>query len=135
MANGEYKNIMIMKNGKFIGFGLWVIGMLLVSVPTLAQQQQWQSTSAMQGTGSAYAPQVTAVGATSVGDMATTTGSAKAPGGPRRVGEDYSDDWGHNQHVGEGDTGSPVGDALIPLLVMSLAFGGYIALRRKRTAV
>ena len=119
---------MIMKNVKVISFGLWVIGMLLVSMPTLAQQQEWQSTSTMQTSGSALAPQVTAVGATSVNDMATTTSSpAKAPTGPRR-------DFYHGPETGQ-DTESPIGDALIPLLVMSLAFGGYIALRRKRTAV
>ena len=128
MANGEYKNIMIMKNVKVISFGLWVIGMLLVSVPTLAQQQEWQSTSAMQGTGSAYAPQVTAVGATSVGDMATTTTSSPAHvSGPRRDKENPGD-------IGYKDEGSPIGDALLPLLVMSLAFGGYVAIRRKRLA-
>lgn len=58
----------------------------LVVLPTMAQD--WQSTSSMQGTGSAYSSQVTAVGATRVNDMATTTESsspAKAPSGPRKT--------------------------------------------------
>ena len=110
-----------------------VLGALMAClVPALAQTQQWQSTSTMQGTGSTLAPQVTAVGATTVGEMATTTGSAKAPGGPRRS-ESYSDDdWGHNPQVGEGNEGSPIGDAMLPLMLMALAFGGYIAIRRKK---
>ena len=117
-----------MKNVKVISFGLWVIGMLLVSVPTMAQQQQWQSTSTMQPSGSLLAPQVTAVGATSVNDMATTTSSARANVGPRRSKDDPGE---VTPFI---DPGSPIGDALIPLLVMSLAFGGYIAIRRKRLA-
>ena len=127
MVNGEYKNIM--KKIMMI-----IMAVALIALPTMAQQQQWQSTSTMQGTGSTLAPQVTAVGATTVGEMATTTGSAKAPGGPRRTESYNDDDWGVNPQVGEGDEGSPIGDALIPLLVMSLAFGGYIAIRRKRLA-
>lgn len=118
-----------MKNVKVISFGLWVIGMLLVSVPTMAQQQEWKSTSTMQGTGSSYAPQISAVGATTVSEMATTTESySPAKVGPRRS----KDDPGEVEPFI--DPGSPIGDALIPLLVMSLAFGGYVAIRRKRLA-
>lgn len=120
MVNGEYKNIM--KRIMMI-----IMAVVLIALPTMAQQQEWQSTSAMQGTGSTLAPQVTPVGATSVGEMASTTSStANAASRPRKVIEDLSD-------LG-GDPGSPIGDALIPLLVMSLAFGGYIAIRRKRLA-
>ena len=99
-----------------------------MALPTMAQQQQWQSTSAMQPSGSSLAPQVTAVGATSVGDMATTTGSAKAPSGPKRMGES-----GRNPgDISTGSTNSPIGDALLPLMLMALAFGGYVAIRRKK---
>lgn len=110
---------------------MMAVGILMVCLlplAALAQQQDWQSTSAMQGAGSNYAPQVTAVGATGVSDMATTTESyspAKAPSGPRRT-------IGNNQDGGTGDPGSPIGDALIPLSLMALAFAGYVALRRKR---
>lgn len=129
MVNGEYKNIM--KRIMMI-----IMAVALIVLPTMAQQQQWQSTSTMQGTGSTLAPQVTAVGATTVGEMATTTGSAKAPGGPRRSfdGGTYEGGGTNPGELGHQDSGSPIGDALIPLLVMSLAFGGYVAIRRKRLA-
>lgn len=112
-----------MKNVKVIGYRLWVIGMLLVSMPTMAQQLEWQSTSSMQTSGSAYTPQVTAVGATEVSSMATTTESyspAKAPG--MRKGFDIG-----------GDTQpgpSPIGDALIPLMLCACAY--FIIRARKR---
>ena len=103
-----------------------IMAAALVALPTMAQEQQWQSTSAMQGTGSTLAPQVTAVGATSVGQMATTTSTpVKAPNGPRRVIEDNND-------PGQLDEGSPIGDAVLPLMLMAIAFAGYIAIRRKK---
>lgn len=91
-----------------------------------AQQEQWQ-TSTMQGSGSAYAPQVTPVGATSAVNNATTTETyspAKAPGGPHKSIE-YHDDLA-------GDPGSPIGDAVLPLLFLSLAFCALLSLRRKK---
>ena len=125
--NGEYKNIMIMKNVKVIGYGLLVIGMLLVGMPTMAQQQEWQSTSTMQGTGSAYAPQVMEVGAATVPTIATTTESyspAKAPSGPRKGFIDPS-------NPGNQSNEFPIGDAVLPLLLCAAVFCGVIALRRK----
>jgi hypothetical protein len=106
-----------------------IMAAVLVALPIMAQQQEWRSTSAMQGTGSSLAPQVTAVGATSVGDMATTTGSAKASGGPRKIGEASGRNPGD---ISTGSTNSPIGDALLPLMLMALAFGGYVAIRRKK---
>ena len=100
----------------------------LMALPTMAQQQEWQSTSAMQTSGSSYTPQVNAVGATAVGDMATTTESnspAKAPGGPRRG-------FDNTPNPGTGNPGSPIGDAVLPLLFLSLAFCGVIYLRRRK---
>lgn len=98
----------------------------LIALPTMAQQQEWKSTSTMQGTGSSYAPQISAVGATTVEEMATTTETyspAKAPSGPRKLGT-------------PGDTSpseqSPIGDAVLPLMLMAIAFGGYIAIKRRK---
>ena len=111
-----------------------IMAVALIALPTMAQQQEWKSTSTMQGTGSSYVPQISAVGATTVSEMATTTETyspAKAPGGPRRIGEN-DDDWGTNPHVGEGDEGSPIGDAVLPLMLMAIAFGGHIAIRRRK---
>ena len=107
-----------------------IMAAVLMALPTMAQQQEWQSTSSMQTSGSSLAPHVTSVGATSVGDMATTTASApaKVPGGPRREKEG-------NTGFGEWEEGSPIGDAIIPLMLMSFVFCGVIALRRKRNAL
>ena len=118
--NGEYKNIMkrIM---------MMIMAVALMALPTMAQQPEWKSTSTMQGTGSAYVPQVTAVGATDVNSMATTTESyspAKAPSGPRRGFIDPS-------NPGNQSNESPIGDAVLPLLLMSLAFAGVIYFRKR----
>ena len=115
---------------------MMIMGVALVALPVIAQQQEWKSTSAMQTSGSTYTPQVTEVGATAVAGSATTTESyspAKAPGWPRKVegvggGEGGS---GHS-NPGTGDPGSPIGDAVLPLLFLSLAFCGVIYLRRRK---
>ena len=109
-------------------FIMIIMAVALIALPTMAQQQEWKSTSTMQGTGSSYSPQVNAVGATAVGDMATTTESyspAKDPGGPRRG-------FDNTPNPGTGNPGSPIGDAVLPLLFLSLAFCGVIYLRRRK---
>ena len=111
-------------------FMMIVVMVAALVLPTMAQQQEWQSTSTMQGTGSSLAPQVTAVGASSVGDMATTTSSyspAKASSGPRR-GFDLGGDTKPSEQ-------SPIGDAVLPMLLCAAVFCGVIALRRKRSAL
>ena len=110
-------------------FIIMVLGALMAClIPATAQnvqQDQWR-TSSMQGSGSAYAPQVTAVGATTATQQATTTESyspAKV-GGPRRS-LDSPGDWGQS-------TESPIGDAVLPLLFLSLAFCAFLSLRRRK---
>ena len=103
-----------------------IMAVALIALPTMAQQETWRSTSTMQGTGSAYAPQLAPIGAATVADMGTTTTTPTGPTGPRRA-FDTGGETGKS-------TESPVGDAVIPLLVMSLAFCGYIAVRRRRAA-
>ena len=104
-----------------------IMAAALVALPTMAQQQEWQSTSTMQGSGSAYSPQVTAVGAVTASEMATTTYSpAKAPSGPRR-GFDVGGESGRSDEF-------PIGDAVLPMLLCAAVFCGVIALRRKRSA-
>lgn len=107
-----------------------VLGALMAClVPAYAQSaQEWQSTSTMQTSGSVYTPQVTAVGATSVGTVATTTDSyspAQTSSGPRRV-------VGTNPDGGEGSNDSPIGDAVLPLLLMAMLFAGVVYTRRKK---
>lgn len=102
-----------------------LMAVALMALPTMAQEQeQWKSTSIMSGAGGYTAP-ITEVGSSSVGQMATTTGSpAKAPGGPRKslIG-------GPEDKPGP----SPIGDAVLPLLLMAVAFGGVVYLRRRQT--
>ena len=105
----------------------------LVALPTMAQQEEWQSTSAMKGSGSVYAPQVTGVGAVGVDNLATTTTtetySPGNSGGPRKV---KMGDFDSSTEGGEGDDGSPIGDGLLPLMVMAVAFCGVVYFRRRK---
>ena len=103
-----------------------IMAAALIALPTMAQD--WQSTSAMQGTGSNYSPQVTAVGATDVNDMATTTETNQSqPKGPNRA---KKFDTGGDTPPGP----SPIGDAVLPMLLCAALFCGFIAFRRKRSA-
>ncbi|MBQ3914251.1 MAG: hypothetical protein II692_02595 [Paludibacteraceae bacterium] len=108
---------------------LIIMAVALIALPTMAQEDQWQSTSTMKGTGSNYAPQVTAVGATSVQSMASTIESSPAPqGGPNKAKKfDTGGD------AGQGP--SPLGDSVLPLLLMSLAFAGVIYSRKRHARV
>ena len=108
-----------------------LMAVALIALPTMAQQQEWKSTSTMQGAGSSLAPQVTAVGATSVSEMATTTESySPAKVGPRRS----KDDPGEVTSTVDYEN-SPIGDAVLPLILCAVVFCGVIALRRKRSAL
>ena len=110
-----------------------VLGMLMACLLPLALNaqtaQEWQSTSSMQGSGSAYSSQVTTVGAANVGNMATTTysQSPSMASGRRRI-----NDGGTNQDGGITDPNSPIGDAMLPLMLMAASFGLYTALRRRK---
>ena len=107
-----------------------VISILFVAVlamPMMAQfsmdaQEQlpmieFQSTSVMQGSGSAYSatPALNADGSIDLMGQSTT------PSGPRKIGG-----------VTPNTDPMPVGDALIPLLLMAIVFAGVIAYRRKK---
>jgi len=124
MFNEDMKKVM--RTIKVMGYGLWVMVALIVSAPAPAQQaQEWQSTSTMQMSGSNYSAQVGAIGATTVSEMATTTSSAPAKiGGRQQLPGDLAD-------AGNQSDESPVGDAIIPLLLFALAFCGVIAFRRR----
>jgi len=105
-----------------------IMAVALIVLPAMAQQHEWQSTSAMQTSGSNYTPQVNAVGAESAQPMATTTTAsyspAKAPNGPRRG-------FDHGAESGQSDE-FPIGDAVLPLMLMAVAFGGVVYFRRRK---
>jgi len=123
-----------MKN-RFIILAVGILMVCLLPVTASAQNsQEWQSTSAMKGSGSAYSPHVTAVGAAEVSDMATTTSSSFSSKRLRRATMN-NDPWGENQDAGETDPNSPLGDGLLPLMLMALAFAGATFLVRKRSKI
>ena len=115
---------------KVIAYGLWVIGMLLVGMPVMAQQQEWKSTSTMPGVSSTFTPNVQEVGAKYVPSMATTTTDTYSPTnatGPRR-------EFGKPGETGQSEE-FPIGDAVLPMLLCAAVFCGVIALRRRRSAL
>ncbi len=108
-----------------------LMAVALIALPTMAQQQEWQSTSTMQTSGSAYTPQVNAVGATTAPSVATTTESySPAKSGPNRARKDFD----HGGESGQAPE-SPIGDAMLPLMLCAMLFAGVIAIRRKRSAL
>ena len=101
------------------------------TLPTVAQD--FQSTSAMTGSGSAFGSQVTAVGAAEVSDMATTTESySPARSGVRKAPPGTGGESGYDPNNPQF---SPLGDAMWPLLLCAAVFCGVITLRRKRSAL
>ena len=121
------------KNIKVIGYGLWVMVALLLSAPTLAQsfvqqdpnQVQFQSTSTMTGSGSTYAP----TPGINTDGTAYNPAAAPTPSGPLRTGAFLPPP----PSVDENDSGNaPVGDAVVPLMVMAILFSGIIYMRRRK---
>ena len=113
-----------------------IMAVALIALPTMAQQEEWQSTSSMKGSGSVYAPQVTGVGAVGVDNLAsTTTTETYSPGragGPHKAKME-GDPFGTNQDAGHTeDESSPIGDGLLPLMVMAVAFCGVVYFRRRK---
>lgn len=102
-----------------------IMAVALVALPAIAQQE-WQSTSAMQGSGSAYGAQVTAVGAAGVTDMATTTTSTPNNGPRRAKKEDFGPG---GKDGGYQDSGFPIGDAW-PLAFFALMMAIVIGIKR-----
>ena len=101
-----------------------------MALPTMAQQQEWQSTSTMKGSGSSYSSQVNAVGATGVAEMATTTNgsSSSTPHRAKRSTDDPGEPAIEFQ-----DPDSPIGDAVLPLMLLACAYLGMrVYLKRKR---
>ena len=120
--------MMTMKNT----WKIFVVSVLVVCIlPLVANAQDWSSTSTLQGTGSDYTSQITPVGAGFVEPMATTTGAApQHKAGIRQSGS--GDPWGENQDPGEKDPDSPIGDAVLPLMLLLGAYCGVMYVRRKR---
>jgi len=109
---------------------MMIMGVALIALPTMAQQQEWKSTSTMQTSGSSYSSQVNAVGAVSVHEMATTTSSGSGTtSSPHKAKRDFEP----VIETEDGDDGSPIGDAVLPLMLCAFAYLCMrVYLKRKR---
>lgn len=108
-----------------------VLGAFLVClVPATAQNNQEWQTSTMRSSGSAYSSQVTPVGSTTAASEVTTTESTPT-NGPRKVKMDGTGLPG-NPGTSGGDN-TPIGDAMLPMLLMAAAFCGVVTLRRRKS--
>ena len=112
-----------------------IMAAVLVALPTMAQtfgEQEpqnavFQSTSTMQGSGSAYSSQPTLY------EDGTAYSPAAAPAGRAvRKSAAVPPTPTHD----ENDSGNvPLGDPVWPLMLMAIAFCGAIAIRKKRSAL
>ena len=100
-----------------------LMAVALVALPVIAQQQEWQSTSSMQTSGSTYTPQVTAVGAEA---PAAQSPVGVAPSGPRKMPD---------LPKPEGQDNTPIGDAVLPLTLMALVYALVVYFRRRKETV
>lgn len=122
-------------NIKVIGYGLWVMVVLFMSAPVIAQNfeaQQpnaaFQSTSTMMGSGSTYTSNPTL----SENGTAYSPSAAAAPSGPHMAKKDLGLP---DLPSTEGDEGNvPLGDAVLPLLLIALAYIGVTYIRKRTNA-
>ena len=89
------------------------------------QQSAFQSTSTMTPSGSAYSATPAALNDDGTASYDGASAPASAPG-KRKLGPDPSSDIKPEDQV-------PVGDAVLPLMLMAAAAAGVVALRRRRT--
>ena len=92
------------------------------SVEDKVQMQAFQSTSTMTPVNSQYSanPVLNADG-TAYNPAEASQSPAQAPTGPRKVAPKDG-----------GETDFPLGDAVLPLMLMAIAFGGVIYYRRRK---
>lgn len=95
-----------------------------VVATTTAPSTTFQSTSTMNGSGSSYSANPTLSG----DGTATYEGASSASSGPHKA-KRAADPINTDDDLPEG----PLGDAVLPLLFMSLAFGMFVYFRRKQT--
>ena len=93
------------------------------TMSTTVPSASFQSTSTMTASGSSYSSQPT-IGSDGVATMGETYTSSQPAGGPRRI-----------ITPGAGGTQQPIGDALIPLLLMVMAYATSLLLRRRKSRV
>lgn len=98
--------------------------------PAQPDNQVFQSQQVMQG--GAYRGTVYEPFSNTTPSEQSAVGASYSPGqGPARSAR--RGDFDDSTEGGEGDEGSPIGDGLIPLSLLALAFAGFIFLRRRKT--
>lgn len=95
------------------------------AVSVTAPVATFQSTSAYAS--SEWAEESTLNSDGTVNEGAYMSSASNAPSGPRRVG-------GQSGTPGQGGDKQPLGDALIPLFLLAIAYGGWRFLRRRKEA-
>lgn len=93
------------------------------TMSTAMPSASFQSTSTMTASGSSYSSQPT-IGSDGVATMGETYTSSQPAGGPRKI-----------VTPGNNGTQQPLGDALIPLLLMVMAYAISLLLRRRKSRV
>jgi hypothetical protein len=115
---------------------LMILAAALMALPALAQSfganqaeqpnAAFQSTSTLTGSGSQYSANPTL----NSDGTATYNGASSPAKGPNKAKKvDFEGDEPNTPL----NPGEPLGDTLLPLLLFSLAFCGYLYLRRKRS--
>ena len=105
-----------------------------MALPTMAQtfgtkyaekpSVVFQSTSTMIGSGSSYSVNPTLNTDGTASYSGATYSPAQVSGGPRRIVNPGDED--------DDENGSPIGDAVLPLLLCALAFCGVVYLRKRK---
>ena len=103
--------------------------LIVCVLPTAIVAQDWQ-TNTMQGSGSNYSSPITPVGATNVDQQATTTYTAPRHG---ITGRRNFDDAAQDQN--QDTENSPIGDAVLPLLLMAMLAAGVVYKRNNTIKV
>ena len=92
-----------------------------------APSATFQSTSSMPGSGSEYSSNPTLNADGTAAYQGEANSSSKTNHQPRRAKKDEN-----NPVITDGD--NPIGDAVLPLMLMAGAFGMFVYFRRKRSA-
>lgn len=96
------------------------------TISVTAPAATFQSTSAYASSEWAENPMLNSDG--TINEGAYMSGRNNAPGGPRRIVNPDGDD------EDDKENGSPLGDALIPLFLLAMAYCGWRFLRRRKEA-
>ena len=93
-----------------------------------APSATFQSTSSMPGSGSEYSSNPTLNADGTAAYQGEANSSSKTNHQPRRAKKE-----GDESNPGITEEDNPIGDAVLPLLLMSLAFGMFVYFRRRKT--